>query len=86
MRILLAFLFLTVPAWCDSKTEIGDLNGAKFRIDVLGRWNSGLVMYRHMESAGPIVRVDDLPTWWRRGLRLIVLTYGDTKYDIGPRR
>ena len=36
-----------------------------------------------MESADPIVRVDDLPTWWQRGLRLIGLTYGDTKYGVG---
>jgi pimeloyl-ACP methyl ester carboxylesterase len=53
MRILLAFLFLTVPAWCDPKTEIGDLNGAKFRIDVPDRWNGGLVMYCHGYSPAP---------------------------------
>ena len=41
----------------------------------------GLVML--MEGADPIVRVRDLPRWWQRGLRMIGLTFGDTKYGIG---
>jgi membrane dipeptidase len=41
----------------------------------------GLVLL--MEGADPIVRVDDLDDWWRRGLRLIGLTFGDTRYGAG---
>lgn len=41
----------------------------------------GLVML--MEGADPIVRVRDLPRWWQRGLRMIGLTFGDTKYGVG---
>lgn len=41
----------------------------------------GLVLL--MEGADPIVRVGDLPQWWRRGLRLIGLTFGDTAYGRG---
>lgn len=41
----------------------------------------GLVLL--MEGADPIVRVDDLPTWWERGLRIIGLTFGDTRYGTG---
>lgn len=41
----------------------------------------GLVLL--MEGADPIVRVRDLPDWWRRGLRMIGLTFGDTKYGAG---
>lgn len=41
----------------------------------------GLVML--MEGADPIVRVSDLPRWWRRGLRIISLTFGDTRYGHG---
>ena len=41
----------------------------------------GLVLL--MEGADPIVRVGDLPAWWRRGLRMIGLTYGDTRYGTG---
>lgn len=41
----------------------------------------GLVML--MEGADPIVHVRDLPQWWGRGLRMIGLTFGDTKYGRG---
>lgn len=41
----------------------------------------GLVML--MEGADPIVSVRDLPRWWQRGLRMIGLTFGDTKYGTG---
>lgn len=41
----------------------------------------GLVLL--MEGADPVVKVDDLPTWWRRGLRMIGVTYGDTAYGRG---
>jgi membrane dipeptidase len=41
----------------------------------------GLVLL--MEGADPIVRVDDLPAWWQRGLRIIGLTFGDTRYGTG---
>lgn len=41
----------------------------------------GLVLL--MEGADPIVRIDDLPRWWRLGLRMIGLTYGDTRYGTG---
>lgn len=38
----------------DSKIETGDINGAKFRIDVPEKWNGGLVMYCHGYSAKPV--------------------------------
>ena len=41
----------------------------------------GLVLL--MEGADPIVDVRDLPGWWRRGLRMIGLTFGDTNYGTG---
>ena len=41
----------------------------------------GLVML--MEGADPIVHVRDLPKWWQRGVRIIGLTFGDTKYGTG---
>lgn len=41
----------------------------------------GLVML--MEGADPIVHVSELPDWWARGLRMIGLTFGDTKYGTG---
>jgi membrane dipeptidase len=41
----------------------------------------GLIML--MEGADPIVHISDLPRWWQRGLRMIGLTFGDTKYGVG---
>ncbi len=41
----------------------------------------GLVLL--MEGADPIGRVSDLPRWWQRGLRMIGLTYGNTRYATG---
>jgi membrane dipeptidase len=41
----------------------------------------GLVLL--MEGADPIVHVRDLPEWWQRGVRMIGLTFGDTKYGTG---
>ncbi len=43
----------------------------------------GLVML--MEGADPIVEVRDLSRWWQRGLRMIGLTFGDTRYGVGVR-
>lgn len=36
-----------------------------------------------MESADPVVRISDLPRWWSRGLRMVGLTFGDTRYGAG---
>lgn len=51
----------------------------------LGLWREdrkpGLVLL--MEGAEPIVQVRDLPRWWRRGLRMVGLTWADTRYGAG---
>jgi membrane dipeptidase len=53
--------------------------------DHLARWQydrlPGLVLL--MEGADPIVHVEDLPRWWDLGLRMIGLTFGDTRYGVG---
>ena len=41
-----ASLCLAAPK-VDPRTEIGEINGAKFRIDIPDNWNGGLVMYCH---------------------------------------
>jgi membrane dipeptidase len=41
----------------------------------------GLVLL--MEGADPIEEVRDLRDWWRRGRRMIRLTFGNTKYGAG---
>jgi len=51
----------------------------------LGLWRMdgrlGVVLL--MEGADPIVNVSDLPAWWGRGVRVIGLTFGDTRYGSG---
>jgi membrane dipeptidase len=53
--------------------------------DHLTLWQSdrkpGLVLL--MEGADPILQVRDLPHWWHRGLRMVGLTFGDTRYGSG---
>lgn len=41
----------------------------------------GLVLL--MEGANSILSANDLPMWWRRGLRMIGLTWADTRYGTG---
>ncbi len=53
MRILLALLLCSLPAWGEVKIETGEINGARFRIDMPEKWNGGLVMYCHGYSAVP---------------------------------
>lgn len=55
LRIAAIFLLLTTAglALAQGKTELGELNHAKFRIDVPDNWNRGLVVYCHGYSAEP---------------------------------
>ena len=46
-RHLVLVLLLVTTSFSFAKTEIGQLNQAKFRIDVPDNWNHGLVMYCH---------------------------------------
>lgn len=43
-----------LAATAGPKMEIGELNGAKFRIDIPENWNGGLVIYCHGYSAEPV--------------------------------
>jgi pimeloyl-ACP methyl ester carboxylesterase len=44
------------------KLEVGELNGARFRIDIPENWNGGLVVYCHGYSADPVkYKEDKLP-------------------------
>jgi hypothetical protein len=42
MKTLLLVLALLAPLHAAVRTEIGEINGAKFRIDVPEKWNGGL--------------------------------------------
>lgn len=49
-----AVLLVAACAWAEPKLETGDINGAKFRIDIPEKWNGGLVMYCHGYSPKPV--------------------------------
>lgn len=56
MRLVswLAFFLYLATAGAAPRTEFGDLNGARFRIDIPEKWNGGLVMYCHGYSPRPV--------------------------------
>src|SRR5437879_3848887 len=53
MKTLLLVLALLAPLHAAARTEIGEINGAKFRIDVPENWNRGLVVYCRGYSDSP---------------------------------
>jgi pimeloyl-ACP methyl ester carboxylesterase len=52
--LFVAGLLAATLCWAEPKTETGEINGAKFRIDVPANWNGGLVMYCHGYSPVPV--------------------------------
>src|SRR3984893_15074866 len=57
MKTFTTFVFCAALSFCAAnaapKIELGDINGAKFRIDVAENWNGGLVIYCHGYSPTP---------------------------------
>jgi pimeloyl-ACP methyl ester carboxylesterase len=51
---LLTITFSLAIAFAAPRTETGDINGARFRIDIPENWNGGLVMYCHGYSPLPV--------------------------------
>lgn len=58
-------LFLMTSVLCCAapsigpKTELGELNGAQFRIDIPEHWNGGLVIYCHGYNPKPVTYKDE---------------------------
>lgn len=50
----LALALSVAAVFAAPRTETGDINGAKFRIDVPENWNGGLVMYCHGYNPKPV--------------------------------
>ncbi|MGH9660501.1 MAG: alpha/beta hydrolase [Bryobacteraceae bacterium] len=53
MRAFLPPLLVAALALAETKVETGEINGARFRIDLPESWNGSLVMYTHGYSASP---------------------------------
>lgn len=68
-------LLLAGALCAQSKMETGDINGAKFRIDVPEKWNGGLVMYCHGYSPVPV-------TYDRPEVSPVLKTFLDQGYAV----
>jgi pimeloyl-ACP methyl ester carboxylesterase len=53
LKVLLVWLLSVGVAWARPRTEVGELNGAFFRIDVPENWNGSLVMHCHGYRSAP---------------------------------
>jgi pimeloyl-ACP methyl ester carboxylesterase len=54
LGFFLTLTFFGALAAAAPRTETGDINGAKFRIDIPDNWNGGLVMYCHGYNPKPV--------------------------------
>jgi pimeloyl-ACP methyl ester carboxylesterase len=52
---------LCALCWAQPKVEVGEINGAKFKIEIPEKWNGGLVMYCHGYSPTPAAYTDAKP-------------------------
>ena len=58
IRLLALQAILSAVLCAAPRTELGEINGAKFRIDVPDKWNGGLVLYCHGYNAEPVSYAD----------------------------
>ena len=62
MKLLVTVLSLCFVCTAANRVEIGEINGAKFRIEIPENWNGGLVMYCHGYAMEPAnFKVDAAP-------------------------
>jgi pimeloyl-ACP methyl ester carboxylesterase len=61
-RLLITCVFLAALCSAQTKSESGQLGGAKFRIDIPENWNHGLVIYCHGYEPKPGLVESDPPT------------------------
>ena len=85
MRTLLLLFFATAASpllYSQRKIEIGDLNGAKYRIDMPDKWNGGLIMYCHGYAQKP-VSFDEKPNPLAEGFASLGYAVAQSGYVTG---
>jgi len=85
MRKLALFLLIAfVSAF--AKTEIGELHGVPFRIDVPDNWNHNLVVYYHGYSPKPVKYKEEvnpvLAEFTKRGYAVVQSAYSKTGWAV----
>ena len=87
-RALLLLAVLTTMNLAHARTEVGDLSGAQFRVDVPDNWNRGLVIYCHGYSTDPVTYdgkkpLDpELAVFTKAGYALAQSSYSTTGWAI----
>jgi len=87
MRKLLVVLLLVMTGNVWAKTEIGQLHGVPFRIDVPDNWNHQLVVYYHGYSPAPVAYKEKelnpvLAEFTRRGYAVIQSAYSKPGWAV----
>jgi pimeloyl-ACP methyl ester carboxylesterase len=87
MRKLLVLIVVFTASLCLGKTEIGQLQGVPFRIDVPENWNHGLVVYYHGYRTEPEKFKDEplnpaLAEFTKRGYAVVQSAYSRTGWAV----
>ena len=87
MRKIGLLLFAAICSLAFAKTEIGELQGVPFRIDVPENWNHNLIVYYHGYSMDPVRYKEGDPDpvlaeFTRRGFAVIQSGYSKTGWAI----
>src|SRR5262245_66535522 len=87
-RALLLLAILATIQLAQARTEVGDLTGAQFRVDVPDNWNHGLVIYCHGYRTDPVTfdgkkALDDhLAVFTKAGYAVAAYSYSTTSWAI----
>jgi pimeloyl-ACP methyl ester carboxylesterase len=87
-RALLLLAILATIQLAQARTEVGDLTGAQFRVDVPDNWNHGLVIYCHGYRTDPVTfdgkkALDDhLAVFTKAGYAVAQSSYSTTGWAI----
>jgi pimeloyl-ACP methyl ester carboxylesterase len=87
-RALLLLVILFAIPLAHARTEVGDLSGAQFRVDVPDNWNHGLVIYCHGYRTDPVIfdskkaLEDNLAVFTKAGYAVAQSSYSTTGWAI----
>ncbi|MGZ4789326.1 MAG: alpha/beta hydrolase [Terriglobales bacterium] len=87
MKKLAVALFVCVCTLSFAKTEIGELHGVPFRIDVPDSWNHNLIVYYHGYSTAPVKYKEGDPNpvlaeFTKRGYAVVQSAYSRTGWAV----
>jgi pimeloyl-ACP methyl ester carboxylesterase len=75
LKLTVTFLCFAALAGAQIRTEVGEINGAPFRIDVPEHWNGTLIVYCHGYSTTPV-------TYDKQPAKTVLKAYLDTNAAV----